>query len=185
LEHFRAGAGGIWILGQVQNQGTVAVVNLIIHLELVNDAEDVVFQGDAWPAHSLLTPGAASPFALLVAVEADQPVHARAGLAHAETTLDLGSHYLDLAIVDGSVNIEGGRVRLQGRVENQGIQWAQDANLVATLFDSQDRISGFVRQSLEGPLAPGDSLIFSLDTTPPGAPVARVTFAVQGRLEDQ
>jgi LysM repeat protein len=178
---YRAAAGGVWVLGMVYNQASVAATNVQLVVELLDATGKVLAAANAWTAVPVAQPGGSVPFGVLIPQSPDAVANLRITVGSGESLMDAGSHYLDLAVADRNVTIDGDRILLQGSVSNQGAFEASDVLVVATLWDQQGRISGFVRHRLEGTLPPGQALPFEVESSPPGGLVTDVTYMVQGR----
>lgn len=168
VQLYRTPIGGMWLLGEVVNEGEFPATNLQVQIDLHGETGTVVQSATAWIVPSALPPGARAPFGVLLAQAPAGQVQPSVAIINGETLNDLGTHYFDLALQDGEVTIDEGRVQLTGTVRNAGDAAARQINVVVTLYDSQDRVTGYAQRVLPGPLAPAASLPFSFSVTVAG-----------------
>jgi LysM repeat protein len=173
-------AGGWWLLGEVVNDSEQPVENVQLTVNLLDNAGNVLQSHPAWATNSVIRPGGRSPFGVL-AVEAPADFdHAAAMITAGNGVSDLGSRYLDLVATETKLIEEEGINRLSGQVQNEGAANAAAVAVVVTLYDDAGQVTGYVQQRLEGSLAPGASIPFSLDVVPPGGMVDHYDISAEG-----
>ncbi len=172
--------GGLWLLGRVFNDGPAPAEGVQVAVELLDAAGQALWSGTAWPAGLVLPAEQQAPFGLLVAQPPPVYAHTRVAVIGGQTTIDLGTRYLDLIARVDSARPTETRIAVTGTVENVGDAVAGPLLLVATFIDGQDRVAGFTVRELAGPLAPGERLGFAFEAAPPGGQVATVMVTAQG-----
>ena len=177
---YRTPAGGLWLLGEVVNEGDYPAANVQLQIDLHGASGNALGSVPAWSALPLLPAGAKAPFGVLVREGPAGDVQPAVAVTGGEALGDIGSHYLDLAAIGVEATLDAGRVTLDGTVANQGQSMADQIVVVATFYDAQGRVSGYAQQTLDEALAPGATAPFSFALTPPGALTTDYEIAVQG-----
>ncbi len=180
VEVYRTPAGSMWLLGEVLNEGEYPAANVQLQIDLRGASGETLGSVPAWAALSLVPPGAKAPFGVLVREPPAGDVQPTVAITGGEALNDVGNHTLDLAVTAGEATIEDARVRLDGTVTNEGESTAGQIVVVATLYDSQGRVSGYAQQTLDEALAPGDTAPFSFSVAPPGGQTTDYELSVQG-----
>ena len=179
---YRTPLDGLWILGELRNEGEFPVENIQVEISLTGEGGDPAAQATAWALPAVLPPGESAPFGVLLP-QAPAAVGApRAAVIGGQTVTDLGSRYLDLAAETTAITIEESRVLLTGYVENSGQETATQIALVATFYDGQGRVTGYQVHYFDDNLTPGGRLPFDLAAAPPGGQTAAVRLVAQGHL---
>ncbi len=164
--------GGIWSLGEVRNPGDQPLEGVRIGLQLLDEAGQVLAEGQAPIAISFLEAGASSPFGIRFEQPPDDfanyfvyPLNAYP--AHP------GVYYRDLQVLD--VQGEGERhytFTLTGRIRNTGPEDAVEVMVTATLYDALGQVIGFRQVAPEHNVIPfGGETTFTLSIIPLGGPV--------------
>jgi LysM repeat protein len=182
LDHYRSPVGSLWLVGEVENRGPEPVEDIQLNLILVDDGGRALQSVNVWVLPGVIPAGGKGPFGLLLERPPDNVGSLQAAVIGGQTVVDLGNRYLDLAVSRGAVNIEDDQATVGGRLTNQGQSPAVDVLLVVTLYDAQNRVSGYQEMVLTGPLAPGAWVDFSLPVAPPGGRAVRAAFAALGLL---
>lgn len=178
VNFYRTPVGSLWVLGEVANEGEFAAADVLVQIDLPTGEQSLAVP--AWVQPPLLPPGARAPFAALVREAPQSEVMPAVSVVGGAPLRDAGSHYLDLAAEVTEATIEDDLVALTGIITNTGALTATTISVVATFYDTQERVSGYSQQLLPGPLAPGETAPFALEGTPPGAPVVDYRLLVQG-----
>jgi LysM repeat protein len=180
VQLYRSAAGGVWVVGELLNEGEVAAEAVKLEIGFVDGAGEVVAQTAVWAAASLIPPAAAAPFGGLLA-ELPPDVQPVVAIVAGQSVGDLGSRYLDVAATDVVLTHDAGQVTLAGAVENRGARTATDLRLIATFYDAAGRVSGFqVTELPDVRLGVGEKRPFSLLAAPPGGEVVGYSLLVQG-----
>jgi hypothetical protein len=180
-------AGGWWILGEVVNGSERPVENVQVTVDLLDTAGNILQSQPVWTANGVIRPGGRSPFGVL-AVEAPANFdHAAATITAGNGVNDLGSRYLDLLVTETewvtqgvTEGVEAEVKRLSGAVQNAGAVIASGVTVVATFYDAGGQVTGYVQQRLEGSLAPGDAIPFTLEVVPPGGVAESYELTAEG-----
>jgi len=181
INGYRTPVESLWLLGVVVNEGDLPVENVRVEIGLQNAAGETLITAQAWAATAVILPGASAPFgALLPEAPATAVQPFVAAIIGGGTVTDLGSRYLELAVLDTAVAPDGERVQISGQVVNEGGETAVQILLSAALYDGEGRIVGFQQAALEGPLAPAARAPFSLGAAPPGGAAIRAVVTAQG-----
>jgi hypothetical protein len=75
---------------------------------------------------------------------------------------------------------EEGAQRLSGAVQNEGAAVATGVLVVATFYDADGRVTGYIQHRLEEDLAPGASIPFTVEVVPPGGVAERYEVTAEG-----
>jgi len=184
---YRTPLDGLWILGELRNDGDLPVENIQVEISLTGEGGDLVVLATAWALPAIVPSGETAPFGVLLPqapanLEAPGAAAPAAAVIGGQTVTDLGSRYLDLAAETTAITIEESRVLLTGYVENSGQETATQIALVATFYDGQGRVTGYQVHYFDDSLMPGGRLPFDLAAAPPGGQTAAVRLAAQGHL---
>lgn len=177
---YRTPTGGLWLLGELVNEGQQAVENVQLRIDLVDAGGAALASAAVWAAEPVIAPQASAPFAARLDAAPDgfaQPVVA---VTAVDAVIDLGNRYLELTVVETAVDTENGRVTLEGQVQNVGETGAQNILITATFYDAAGRVTGYAQQRLDGTLAPGAALPLQVTAVPPGGTVSDYRFSAQG-----
>ncbi len=112
-------------------------------------------------------------------VTGEEIVSLTAFVAGGITVTDLGTRYVDLAVVDDSAELSENRVILQATVENTGAFSAEQVLLVATLYDAEGNVSGLGQVVAPDSLPAGGRQLFRLNLTPPGGQIVSYRLLAQ------
>jgi LysM repeat protein len=178
VNFYRTPVGSLWVLGEVVNEGEFPAAGVQVQIDFSSGGQSQAVP--AWVQPPLLPAQGRAPFAALVREAPQADVMPAVSVVGGSPLLDAGSHYLDLAAEVTEATIEDDFVALTGAITNTGVLTATTISVVATYYDSQDRVSGYSQQLLPGPLPPGETAPFALEGTPPGAPVVDYRLLVQG-----
>jgi LysM repeat protein len=172
-------AGGWWLLGEVVNGSEQPVENVQVTVDLLDAAGNVLQSQPAWTASSVIRPDGRSPFGVL-AVEAPADFdHATATITAGNGVSNLGSRYLELVVTETEWIEEEGVKRLSGEVQNEGAAVATDVAVVATFYDVDGRVTGYIQHRLGEDLAPGASNPFTVEVVPPGGGAERYDLTAE------
>lgn len=186
LRLYRSPVGSGWVLGEVRNEGEQAVENVLVNVILTDARHGVTQTATAWVTPGIIAPGDTAPFGALAPQlppldeSGAETVTLTALVAGGATVTDLGTRYLDLAIVDDHADLGENRVTLQATVENVGGDSAENILIVAVLYDADGAISGLGQLVSPGPLPAGGNLLVRLDLAPPGGQAVTYHLLAQG-----
>ncbi|MCA9927935.1 MAG: LysM peptidoglycan-binding domain-containing protein [Anaerolineales bacterium] len=171
--------GSVWLLGEVVNEGALPVEQVQVQLGLTDESGELIDSGVVWTAVSLIPPGEAAPFGLLVAEAPAELGRPTVSVVSGNTVVDLGSRSLDVVVVETAVTTNADRVRITGAVQNGGEQPVGSLLLTATFYDDQGMITGYQQQALAQTLQSRESAEFVLNAAPPGSQTTRVQIVVE------
>lgn len=177
---YRTPVGSLWVLGEVENEGEYPATNVQVQVELTPKDGGPPLVAPVWVVPSVIPAGATAPFGLLIREAPEIAAPPAVAVVAGESLPTLGTQTLNLAVTEEEATIEEGHARVTGRVENQDEQPVTEIAVVATFYDTQGQVSGYAQQRLQGPLAPGEGLPFTLDVTPPGGVTTDYRLLVQG-----
>jgi LysM repeat protein len=182
---YRTPLDGLWILGQVRNDGEQPVENIQVEISLPDDAGEMAAVATAWALPAVLPPGETAPFGVLLPqapLTIGLPVTAVTG---GQTVTDIGSRYLDLATEATMITIEDSRLAVEGWIDNIGQETATQIVLIATFYDIQKRVTGYQVHYVNEILPPGGRLPFSLTAAPPGSQTVDYQLVAQGLVIEE
>ena len=194
---YQTPGGDLWVLGELHNSSVYPAAGVQVQVVLQGAGGEALASALAPAVPGVISPQRRAPFGVLVR----QPTGHGAGggaeglspggllpvvsIVEGEPLLDTGSYLFDLAVVEAAVQAavqeEEQPAQVSGRVLNTGARPAQEVVVVATFYDEQGRISGFVVQWLESAVAPGEMVFFTMTAAPPGGALADYSIVAQGR----
>ncbi len=180
IHSYRTPVGTVWLVGEVLNAGALPVENVQIEVGLLNESGEHVASVRGWVATPIIRPETTAPFAILLNEPPDFEFETTAVVA-GQTAVDLGSRYLNLIATDVTLDNGANSIILRGAVQNIGSETADQPTLIATFYDAQERITGFAQLTMPENLAAGQSVPFTLETTPPGGTAVSVKTFLIGR----
>ncbi len=179
---FETVTGQIWLLGELINEGAFSARNVQLSATLLDPDGAILVSQTVWTALPLIPSGDRSPFgALLPAGRRLDSIQPQVTIVDGESSADLGDNYLDLVASGEDISIENNQVQLIGTISNVGAATAGQILVVATLYQAEGQLSGYVATELAGEIAPGGSQDFALTAASPGGQVASASIMVQGR----
>jgi hypothetical protein len=164
--------GSLWCLGLIRNSLTVPITEIIIRVYLVRADGTALADGQTFTARKTLAPGEFSPYGVLFSSTPEGfagPVATLISARQANATYQVVVHVLESQWRDGAFHVSGSLV-------NANIAPLHRLSVVATLFDSTERVTGF--REMRWPdtqlLDSGAALPFEFDATPLAAGTSRV-----------
>lgn len=179
----RTPVGSMWLMGEVLNEGQAPAAGVQVQIDLIGAEGTSLLTVPAWVVPAIVAPGETAPFAVLVQEPPAGDVQPVVAVVGGESLARQGTYYLDLAVAAGEVTIEDGQLRIEGTVENVGQQTASEINVIATFYGNRNEVTGYSRQALTEPLAPGSSGSFSMEAAPPGGPSVDHSLSVYGLIQ--
>jgi hypothetical protein len=176
---YRTPLNGLWILGELRNDGDLPVENVRVEINLLDAAGRTAATATAWALPAVVPPGATAPFGVLLPQAPADIAAPAAAVVGGQTVADLGSRYLNLASEATMITIDGGRLQLEGWVENIGEATAGQIVLVAAFYDAQGRVAGYQIHYFDETLPPDGRLPFNLTAAPPGGQTVDFRLAAQ------
>ncbi len=173
--------GGVWALGEVLNETDSPIVNARINLALFGSGGTPLGTMDAWAALDIIPPGRSAPFGFLFPSIPAQPATHRLTLETAELYTNQNSWYPDLVVSTHEGGPAGAVYRVTGTVANTGMEPAEKVTVVVTLYNPEQRVTGFRVLTLTDPLPPAGSAPFDMQLSPAGPDTDHYAVAVTGR----
>jgi LysM repeat protein len=183
VAHYRTPQGTLWILGEVINQNETPLTNVRIEIAIKDTQENVETRFSTWVVPSVIPPGAKAPFGLLLDTGPNDPEIVETHLVGGQVIPELGNQYLDLAVLDAAVTINGSSVEIIGLVGNEGQQTATEIRLVTTLYDDQEKVTGYLETVIPGSLPAGDTAPFQLEISAVSSRTTNHSFVIQALIE--
>lgn len=171
---------GLWLLGEVVNEGEMPAQNLQLTLDLLDAVGDVQQTTTAWVVAPVLPPGQRAPFGVLLPRRPDGFAGTRISISGGDTVIDLGTRYLDLAVTVDEANLGENQARLAGVITNVGGASATQILLVGTFYDAQERVTGYYQHVWTDEMPASGQIPFSFDMTPPGGRAVSYQLAAYG-----
>jgi LysM repeat protein len=174
---YRTPTDALYCFVEAQNPLDVAVENVSARITLAGADGMPLASAVAYSALDVIPPGEAAPLAVLFQ-------SAPGGVAAAGAELLTGNpsaYHVLLEIPTHSAAASGAQWVVTGQVRNPSGAPAASAWLVLTLYDSSGAIVGYRKQPVEGGLAPGASLGFSISAASLGGPANHYRIAAEGR----
>ncbi len=172
--------GSLWFLGEVHNTTAQYIEQVQVLVTLQTEDYTDLARSTAFAALDFIGPGARSPFAVLFQNPPDKfsryQVIALAGV----TTTHLGRMYKDVKVVRYFGQSQGETLVIVGEVENTGADSAEAITVVATGYDSDNKVVAIRAVDLPlTTLSPGGKAPFRINLLSSGGPVTSYTVQVQ------
>jgi hypothetical protein len=180
---FDSKTGGVFILGEVENQGPVALENTQVEVILLDKMSGEGNTVHFWVEPGIIPPGSKAPFGHFLSYPISQIELNGAAIVASNQAIDLGNRYLDLAVANLEITDENGSRSLVGDISNIGDMLATEITLVASLYDNEDNLSGYYQLTFDEPLAPGAKRPFEIFILTPGNQVISFDVIIQGLVE--
>jgi hypothetical protein len=181
---YQTPTGGLWVVGEVWNRGSLPAENLQVAITFNTAAQENPIMTNAWVEPAVLLPGEAGPFATLLAQAPPADAAPTFAVVGGATLPEAGSRTRNLAVGESVVTITAGQVRMTGVLTNTGAAPAEQIAIIATFLDASGQVTGYYRHSLQIPLGTGESTPFAFDVTPPGGLTVAWRLVAEGRQVD-
>ncbi len=174
--------GGLWVLGEVLNDSGVALEQVRVGVDLVDEQDNPLAQASSLLSLDLIDIGERAPFAVLFG-SAPESFDRYQVYPLSAVPAYVGSYYRDLEVRDLTGDIEGvASYVVEGRIFNFGPEEAVSVQVVLTAYDPLDRVIAMRKVDPDHNVVPvGGETEFSAVLAPVGGPVARVEAVAQGR----
>ncbi|MCA9945174.1 MAG: LysM peptidoglycan-binding domain-containing protein [Anaerolineales bacterium] len=173
--------GSLWLLGEVTNEGETAVENIQVEIGLLAADGRVVGNANAWVATSIILPGERGPFGVLINDPPSDFAQPGVSVVGGQAVVELGSRYLDIALLQAEMALSDDSVSLSGTIRNEGAAPASQAQLTATFYDVQGNVTGFLQQVVAEQLGVGEERPFLLEAAPPGGETVTYTLHAEAQ----
>ena len=177
--------GGLLGLGDVVNGTEFPAENAQLSVSLLTSDGEIVATSDVWAARDLIPPGESTPFGALFLDPPAGPLTAQISLISGVHAAQVDTRYGDIRVTQQQGGMAGAVYRVTGTVTNLGERPTPEVTLVVTLYDRDDRVTGFRETVLAGPLLPGGAAEFDVRLSPAGAGTDHHLISAEGRSTDQ
>ncbi len=174
-----AAGPGLWVLGQVTNEGDVALAPAQLTITLLGEDEAELKSVPVWTAGRRIDAGSTVPYAFYFPDLSDDGLVARVTVV--PPGLVGASLWPDLDATDVVVATAGGATEISGRLVNGGDQTVTDLLLTVTFYNAAGAYTGYRQLELPGAMAPGASLPFDMAALPIRSTVDSVTIQIDAR----
>jgi hypothetical protein len=178
--------GSVWCFGLVHNTLLVPLESIIVRIYLLDQDGNLLAQAEASCARSLLMPDEQAPYGAMFLSAPDTMSKAMTVLVQAVeavntslTSLKVSNPQyakLDPHAVDSPISV-------WGKLMNENNKPVSDVQVVVTLFDQQQRVTGYrqVRLKSGASIAHGATADFNLVAVPHVFPVDAIQISAEGR----
>jgi len=180
LNKVESSTGGNWLFGEVFNGTGQSVENIVVNLQLIDDAMQLFEEELVWVASNILEPDERAPFGLLINSAPEGNVNLHAQIVSADAVVDAGNRYTNFEVIDSEVTIGDSRVRVDGQIHNTGQSVANSISIIVTIYDGSGRVTGYTVKELAEPMNPDERRSFVLDALPPGPDSVDISLIVEG-----
>lgn len=180
LSLYQTPTNGIWIVGEVSNQGDQDLENVHVTVRLLDNAGHSVHETHLWTATNVVASGSKSPFATLVVPAPSIEVSPNAVIESATSIVDLGNRYLDFEVADAKITIKGAQATISGKIVNIGDKNASEVALIVTFYDDEGNVTGYHKSFMDESFSAGKSAPFEIHVLPPGGMVHDYALLAQG-----
>ena len=177
--------GGLLGLGEVINGTEFSAENVRLSVSIVDDDGEIVATSDAWTACDLIPPAKSAPFGVLFLDLPTGPLTSQISLISGVHAARVESRYADIRLTQQQGGMAGAVYRVTGTVANLGERPTPEVTLVVTLYDRDDRVTGFRETVLAGPLLSGGTAEFDVQLSTAGAGAHHHGICAEGRSTDQ
>jgi LysM repeat protein len=156
--------GSLWCLGEVANTTVTPVTNVHLLVTLFDADGQPVAQQDPFVAADLIPPGERAPFGVLFMDPLPGQIVPQVSLVRGQAAGELAAAYVSVSAVETQGGPSGPHFEVSGTVRNDGDVAAGKVGVVVTVYDADGLVTGFWHEwvGLDGPLAPGETVPFSM-----------------------
>lgn len=181
---FPDGAGGLWVVGEVENSADYFLENLRLEIILYGEGGLVVGRMETWTASELIAPNSTSVFGLFFPQKPEGnlqvEIQAIRGFTFAQLPED-DSRYFGLTADEPQLDFDQEAFAISGNIANVGNQIATDIILLVATYDFDGRLTGFAQFSPFETLAIGEEASYTYALVPPGGLADQVKVQVSAR----
>ncbi|MEM8860117.1 MAG: LysM peptidoglycan-binding domain-containing protein [Chloroflexota bacterium] len=164
---FPDGAGGLWVLGEVENLSDGLLQNLKLQVDLFGEGGNVVGTAQFWAADDQISPSAVSPFSIFFPQKPTGNLQTTITVVDGLVSLTADS-ISNLAVENLVVTHDGGVTGIAGDLVNQQPDPINEAQILLSVFSSDDQLVGFAIYEFDGDILPGESHSFRREFVAPG-----------------
>lgn len=174
-------SGGLWALGEVLNNTETPVEDIQVSVILYDAKGAPIEVMTTWCAREIVPAGESAPFGVLFPRPDAEVVNWRAVLLRAVPFSRPADRYARLTIMQHEGAPVGAAFRVTGTILNQGEVAAEQIRVLATLYDSESRVTAFRQVDLDHPLPPESTASFDIWLAPGARGADHYSVAVSGR----
>lgn len=184
LGFYHTPVGGLWALGEVFNPTQYLADNVQVAVALLSQWGTPLADQKGWVARDLIPPGESAPFGILFTDPPADPGGHLITLVSAETATRPSGVLTQLTSSEVQGGPAGAYFRVTGMIQNEGNQDMQEIIVLVTLYDDENRVTGFRQQKLPGPLPAGTAVQFDVRLSPGGPGTSHFVVTLAGREAD-
>jgi LysM repeat protein len=170
LAFHRTPVGGLWCMGEVENERDEFLERVQLHLTLYNADGERIAEATSFTATDIVPGHGKAPFALLLPRTGGFASYELL-LLSAEPVTYWGRRHRALTVEQVAGEMAGGTFSVEGVVHNQGQEEAQEVRITVTAYGSDGTVVG-VRQTDLTELGAGERRSFALSLIPAAPAVA-------------
>jgi hypothetical protein len=173
--------GSVWCFGLVHNTSNMVLEQVTIRVYLVTVEGQALAERDTNPALAILSVNSRSPYGVLFDRMPERAAGPVAVLVNAvPLTPEKQTRLAKVAVSDLAYDNNDGVYSVNALLTNADQQALRDIDIIVTLLDEQDHVTGFRKQRLTHALQSGQSVPFKLDAIPQGRSTQSVEVAAEG-----
>lgn len=184
IHAYQTPVGSLWLLGEVANEGEVAVENIQVEIGLLAADGRTVGSVSAWVATAIVLAGERAPFGVLVFEPPGDFAEPQVSVVGGQHLVELGTRTLDMAVADAALSVSEDSVALSGTVQNDDITTVSQVQLTATFYDALGNVTGFQQQVVADSLGVGEERPFRLEAAPPGGETVSYALHIEAQKID-
>lgn len=183
---FLTPVGSLWVLGEVYNPTGEPAENVQVRVGLMDEAGREIANDLTFTVLDFVPAGGRSPFGILFTEPPLGVAGFQAIIVRAEPSYNNANRYAQLQVTAAQIERTEAAYRVTGTVLNGGPSNAVDARITVTVYDAEQRVTGYRHLALpDEQLTAGASLPFEVVIAPdPSAPdVADFAVVAQARAQ--
>ena len=172
--------GDLWALGQLISNAEQALENVVVQVQLLDDAGASVAQAQTTLPQYMLAPGETGGFRVRFSSPGDFTSYYTQVLSAQPAHTDF--YHRDFDIQNLLVQDDGDTYTLSGEIVNTGSDLAHAVYISVTLYDPDGLVVGLRRVAADpADVPPGERAFFSASLMPVHYPVADYSLLVEGQ----
>lgn len=177
-------------LGEVANTTAVTLTNVQVQVTLLDGAKEPLIETNRFVSMDVIPPGARSPFSVLITTPPPDWVSYQVAIIRGQEAGALAIGYIPMSVAKAEGSVSGPQFQVRGTVENTSTgRIARSVDIIVTTYDTEGTVTGFRRSALtpdavDGGVAPGEEMAFSLSLTTHGDVPADFTVTALGRAAE-
>jgi len=174
-------------LGEVANTTAITLTNVQVEITLLNADNEPLVDTDVFVARDVLPPGARSPFKALFVDPPPTWASSQVTVIRGQEAGALADAYVPMEVLEAEGSPSGPQFQVSGAIENVSAgRIARTIDVIVTTYDAEGTVTGFRRDPLpsdvlDGGVAPGETVPFSITLTAHGTVPSDFAVAAVGR----